>query len=177
MLPGHHAMSGTEKAFLPHNVTGQWRRFWINGQRVGELGIEACYAGHWDVPVCFVQGDTAACEEAREIFPWVVTSSVKWWSGSPDVCEGPSPELAHKITAEDDVRLAWARRRGCRRGRRAILRHDGFHRSCRQGFQDLASMRHFCGPLGKLNEGYGSKVQTIPDAGSSEVASRQRIVL
>jgi D-amino peptidase len=99
MLPGHHAKTGTPQAFLPHNWTLQWKDFRINGKSVGEIGIEACFAGHWDIPVIFVQGDVAACEEAREIFPWIVTSVVKWGTESSEVCRGLSPEDGHRETA------------------------------------------------------------------------------
>lgn len=99
MLPGHHAKDGTPRSFLPHNWTRQWKDFRINGQSVGEIGIEACYAGHWDIPVIFVQGDSAACEEARALFPWIETAVVKWPTDSPEVCQGLSPEDGHKETA------------------------------------------------------------------------------
>lgn len=103
MLPGHHAKDGTPRSFLPHNWTRQWKDFRINGQSVGEIGIEACYAGHWDIPVIFAQGDSAACEEARALFPWIETSIVKWPTDSPEVCEGLSPEHGHKETARGIV--------------------------------------------------------------------------
>jgi D-amino peptidase len=65
MLPGHHAKSGTEGAFLPHTWTrDNWVDFRINGQSVGEIGIETCYAGHWNIPLIYVQGDKAACNAA-----------------------------------------------------------------------------------------------------------------
>ncbi|MCW5981787.1 MAG: M55 family metallopeptidase [Bryobacteraceae bacterium] len=99
MLPGHHAKTGTKWSFLPHAWTLEWRDFRINGLSVGEIGIEACYAGHWDIPLIFVHGDAAACEEAREQFPWVVTSTVKWAREDPETCAGLAPEDAHKELA------------------------------------------------------------------------------
>ncbi len=77
MLPGHHAKAFTERAFLPHTNSIEWADFQINGQSVGEIGVEACYAGHWDVPLIYVEGDEAACYEARRMFPGVVTMAVK----------------------------------------------------------------------------------------------------
>jgi D-aminopeptidase len=47
MLPGHHAKAFTDRAFLPHTSNIEWADFRINGQSVGEMGIEACYAAHW----------------------------------------------------------------------------------------------------------------------------------
>lgn len=99
MLPGHHAKALTPGAFLPHAWSSQWLDFTINGQSVGEIGIETCYAGHWDIPLIFVQGDEAACHEARQQFPGVVTTAVKRGGTNPELCTGLSIESAHRATA------------------------------------------------------------------------------
>jgi D-amino peptidase len=98
MLPGHHAKAGTEGAFLPHGWTLDWADFRINDLSVGELGMEACFAGHWDIPLILVQGDEAGCAEAREQFPGVVTASHKR-ALSRDFCAGLDPEAARQLTA------------------------------------------------------------------------------
>jgi D-amino peptidase len=97
MLPGHHAKAFTENAFLPHTWNHDWVDFTINGQSVGEIGIEACYAGHWNVPLIYVQGDAAACAEASRQFPGLATTVVK--RGTTDNCTGLSPAAAMKETA------------------------------------------------------------------------------
>ncbi len=97
MLPGHHAKSFTKDAFLPHTWNSEWVDFTINGQSVGEIGIETCYAGHWDVPLIFVQGDEAACHETRRQFPGVVTTVVK--QGTTESCTGLDPAAAQQETA------------------------------------------------------------------------------
>jgi D-amino peptidase len=99
MLLGHHAKAGTKAAFLPHTWTLAWADFRINGQSVGEIGIETCYAGHWNVPLIMVQGDEAACSEAREQFPGVVTAAVKG-AVSRDQCSGLDPDTARRLTAQ-----------------------------------------------------------------------------
>jgi D-amino peptidase len=100
MLPGHHAKSGTEGAFLPHTWTrDNWVDFRINVQSVGEIGIETCYAGHWNIPLIYVQGDEAACEETRRQFPGVVTSCVKWAKNS-ELATGLDAETGRKETAQ-----------------------------------------------------------------------------
>jgi D-amino peptidase len=98
MLPGHHAKAFTEGAFLPHTHTLEWADFRINGQSVGEIGIEACYAGHWEVPLIFVEGDEAACDEARQQFPGVVTAAVKHGTTS-ELCMGLDQASAHREIA------------------------------------------------------------------------------
>ena len=98
MLPGHHAKAGTPGSFLPHAWNLEWLDFTINGLSVGEIGIEACYAGHWDIPLIFVQGDEAACYEARTQFPGVVTAAVKRGGTNPEVCTGLDTDSAHRET-------------------------------------------------------------------------------
>ncbi|MCZ6676011.1 MAG: M55 family metallopeptidase [Candidatus Poribacteria bacterium] len=99
MLPGHHAKVGTAGAFLPHTWTGQWADFLINGQSVGEIGIEACFASHWDIPLILVQGDTAGCREAEQQFPGVITAEVKH-AEDHDSCSGLDPESARLLTGQ-----------------------------------------------------------------------------
>jgi D-amino peptidase len=99
MLPGHHAKAGTPGAFLPHTSSLAWADFRINGQSVGEIGLEACYAGHWDVPLVLVQGDEAACRETEAQFPGAVTAAVKR-AESADRCSGPAAEAARRLTGQ-----------------------------------------------------------------------------
>ena len=99
MLPGHHAKAGTPDAFLSHTWSLAWDDFRINGQSVGEMGIEACYAGYWDIPVIMVQGDETACREAEALFPGVVTAAVKR-AKSYELASGLDPEAARQLTAE-----------------------------------------------------------------------------
>jgi D-amino peptidase len=98
MLMAHHAKAGTEGAFLPHAWSGNWADFRINGRSVGELGIEACYAGHWNIPLVLVQGDEACCREAEEQFPGVVTAVVKK-AESRDRAGGLDAAAARRLTA------------------------------------------------------------------------------
>lgn len=105
ILMGHHAKAGTQGAFLDHTMSSEsWFDFTINGMSVGEIGIETCYAGHWNVPLILVQGDDHCCREVEEQFPGVVTSAVK-----EGLCRskarGPAPLLARQQTA---VKIAQA---------------------------------------------------------------------
>ncbi len=99
MLPGHHAKAGTAGAFLPHTNSSEWLDFTINGLSVGEIGVETCFAGHWDIPLIFVQGDEAACYEARTQFPGVVAAAVKRGGPHPELCTGLDAESARRETA------------------------------------------------------------------------------
>jgi D-amino peptidase len=99
MLLGHHAKAGTDGAFLPHTWSLEWAGFAINGQSVGEIGIEACFAGYWEVPLILVQGEEAGCREAEAQFPGVVTAAVKR-AESHDLCSGLDAEPARRLTGE-----------------------------------------------------------------------------
>ncbi len=57
-----------------HNGVAQWR---LNGQIIGELGTEALLAGCFDIPVVFLSGSEAACQEMRQINPKALTVSTK----------------------------------------------------------------------------------------------------
>jgi D-amino peptidase len=100
MLMGHHAKAGTEQAFLPHTSNTNWLDFTINGQSVGEIGYEGCYAGHYGVPVILVHGDEALGREAEALFPGVVTARVKHAENDSNVASGLDPDAAHKLVAE-----------------------------------------------------------------------------
>ncbi|MCZ7648801.1 MAG: M55 family metallopeptidase [Planctomycetota bacterium] len=97
-LLGHHAKSGTPNAFLPHTSRKDWEEFSINGQSVGEVGIESCFAAHFGIPLAMVQSDEAGCREIQEQFPGVVTAAVKR-AVNHDLCTGLPPEEAHALTA------------------------------------------------------------------------------
>ncbi|MBN1672987.1 MAG: M55 family metallopeptidase [Kiritimatiellae bacterium] len=99
LLPGHHAKACTENAFLPHTWTCVWTDFRINGRSVGEIGIETCFAGYWDVPLAFVQGTELACREAEALCPGVVTAAVKR-AKDHDTCVGLEAEAGRRLTVE-----------------------------------------------------------------------------
>lgn len=99
MLMGHHAKAGTPHAFLPHTDNTEWADFTINGQSVGEIGIETCFAGHWGVPLVLAHGDEAMCKEVQTQFPGTVTACVKQ-AESFERATGPDAETARKLTAE-----------------------------------------------------------------------------
>ena len=113
LLLGHHAKAGTPDAFLPHTNSLAWADYRINGRSVGEIGIEACYAGHWGVPLVLVQGDEAGCREAAAQFPDVLTAPVKR-AVHATLATGLTAEEGHQFTARR-VAEAVARLRAGRR--------------------------------------------------------------
>ena len=45
-----------------------WFNYTLNGDEIGEIGFEAAYAGHFNVPVILMTGDDATAIEALETF-------------------------------------------------------------------------------------------------------------
>jgi D-amino peptidase len=101
LFVGMHAMAGTRRGVMNHTVSGQvWQNLWFNGVLVGETGINAALCGTWGCPVLLVTGDTAACEEARDLLgPGLVTVPVKQGLGAQSA-RNVAPLRAREMIAE-----------------------------------------------------------------------------
>ncbi len=66
---GYHAMAGTAGAVMDHTYTGDVYRVRLNGQEVGECGLNAYLAGHYGIPVALVTGDQALADEVHALLP------------------------------------------------------------------------------------------------------------
>ncbi|MGD0226719.1 MAG: M55 family metallopeptidase [Terriglobia bacterium] len=75
---GQHAMAGAEKGILAHSESSEGiQNYWVNGIRVGEIGLEVMHAGAFGVPDIMLAGDTAACEEIKALVPNAECAEVK----------------------------------------------------------------------------------------------------
>jgi D-amino peptidase len=76
---GAHAMAGVADGVLSHTVSSEtWYNAAINNTPVGESGILAAIAGDFNVPVVFVSGDKATCQEVQALCgSGVVAAEVK----------------------------------------------------------------------------------------------------
>lgn len=75
---GYHARRGSYTGVLEHTYSGRVvSDVLINGKSLGETGINAALAGHFDVPVVLVTGDRVVVEEARSLLGIVETVAVK----------------------------------------------------------------------------------------------------
>jgi len=74
-----HAMVGTVDGVLDHTMSSRTQvSVHLNDVLVGEIGICAAIAGHFDVPVTLITGDEAACREVQELLgSAVVVAPVK----------------------------------------------------------------------------------------------------
>jgi D-amino peptidase len=91
---GYHAMSGTGAAVLAHTWTGCVFDVQLDGQAVGETGLNAALAGSFGAPVVLVTGDQAVAEEARALLGNIETVVVKE-SISRTAAQCLHPEVAH----------------------------------------------------------------------------------
>jgi D-amino peptidase len=79
---GYHAKAGTPDAPLDHTSSGNVTDVSVNGVSLPEAGYNALIAGHYGVPVVFVAGDRAICNQVEALFGMVETVAVKEGSGS-----------------------------------------------------------------------------------------------
>jgi D-amino peptidase len=98
-LVGYHAASGTGSAILEHTSRGHLVEVLLNGQPVGEMGLNAAVAGSYDVPVLLVTGDRAVTEEATALLGDVETVSVKE-GVSRSAARCLHPEVARQMIRE-----------------------------------------------------------------------------
>lgn len=81
MFVGYHARAGTLNAILDHTWSGRILNVWLNGQVVGEIGLNAAVCGHYHVPVVLVSGDQSACAEAMDLLGAIEVAVVKRATG------------------------------------------------------------------------------------------------
>ena len=75
---GYHAREGSRPAVLAHTYSSAaYHRYSINGTPVGEMEIDAAFAGKAGVPVIFAASDDIGAAQARESFPWAETVATK----------------------------------------------------------------------------------------------------
>lgn len=74
---GYHAGAGTPDSIMAHTYTGFVSDLRVNGDAWNETHLNAALAGTFGVPVGFVAGDRACCDQAKERLPWIKTVAVK----------------------------------------------------------------------------------------------------
>ncbi|TET36960.1 MAG: peptidase M55 [Planctomycetota bacterium] len=78
MFVGYHSMRNTLHGTLNHSFSGRSiYEIRLNGNPIGEFGLNAAMAGVFGVPVIFASGDRALCEEAQELIPGIITVETK----------------------------------------------------------------------------------------------------
>ncbi len=78
ILLGYHAMAGTAEALLEHTMSSvRIQNVWLNGEKAGEVAIDAGVLGDMGIPVIMVSGDDKVCLEAQKLLPWAECACVK----------------------------------------------------------------------------------------------------
>lgn len=85
MMVGYHSRAGAGGNPLAHTMSGQVVGLKINGILASEFRINAYTAGYCKVPVVFLSGDRALCEEAAGWLPNLHTLAVKQGVGDSTV--------------------------------------------------------------------------------------------
>jgi D-amino peptidase len=76
-LVGYHSRAGTGGSVISHTYSGIVTSLSLNGQVVGETGLNAALAGGYGVPVVLVTGDAAVTREAAALLGNIETVAVK----------------------------------------------------------------------------------------------------
>jgi D-amino peptidase len=78
LFTGYHGSAGTPASVLAHTYIGIIQDVRLNGVSMGEYGINAAVAGHFNVPVALVSGDNTVVAQAHTLLgPDVVGVEVK----------------------------------------------------------------------------------------------------
>ena len=95
---GYHARAGTTDGVLDHTSSGDVTDVKINGISMPETGYNALMAGVHDVPVVFIAGDKAVCDQAKELLGNIETVAVKEGIGAAAL--NLHPEVARERIRE-----------------------------------------------------------------------------
>ena len=74
---GYHAKAMTGSGTLAHTMYGDLLDLRVNQISLPELGWNALIAGYFNVPVIFVSGDQAICDQAKDLIPGIKSVAVK----------------------------------------------------------------------------------------------------
>lgn len=97
---GYHAQAGTKDSVIAHTVSGRIYQVRLNGEPIGETGLNAVLAGYFGVPVVLVTGDRLLVEEAKALLgPPLETVIVKEGYGTR-AAKCLSPQRAQQLIRE-----------------------------------------------------------------------------
>ena len=98
---GYHARAGTPNAILDHTYADRIHEVRLNGKAVGELGLNAAFAGSHGVPVALVSGDSALAAETRELLGPKVSTVVVKQAVSRHAAQSVAPAVACRMIREE----------------------------------------------------------------------------
>jgi D-amino peptidase len=98
LFVGYHTRAGHPTGTIAHTYSSAPVATRLNGQLVGESGINAAVLGAWGIPVGLVSGDEMLAEEIAEWLPWAERVVVK------GVVSRRAAASVHPLEARDRVR-------------------------------------------------------------------------
>ncbi|PYO72126.1 MAG: peptidase M55 [Gemmatimonadetes bacterium] len=101
---GYHARAGTPNAILDHTYADHIHEVRLNGKAVGELGLNAAFAGIHGVPVALVSGDSALAAEANDLLGDDVATVVVKRAVSRHAAQSVAPVVACRMIREEVTR-------------------------------------------------------------------------
>lgn len=89
---GYHGKAGTTQSVLAHTISGGTiAQVRVNGQELGEIGLNAALAAHYGAVPVLATGDDTLAREAESVVPGITTIAVKRAFGNR-AAEGLHPE-------------------------------------------------------------------------------------
>ena len=98
---GYHARAGTRDAILDHTYADRIHEVRLNGKAVGELGLNAAFAGVHGVPVTLVSGDSSVAAEAKDLLGDGVATVVVKQAVSRHAAQSVAPAIACRMIREE----------------------------------------------------------------------------
>ncbi|MGA1195594.1 MAG: M55 family metallopeptidase [Candidatus Latescibacterota bacterium] len=78
VMIGQHAMAGVATSNQNHTQSSTHIDYYkLNGKLIGEIAQFGLYNGALGLPLIFLSGEEAACQEAEDLIPNIVTTCVK----------------------------------------------------------------------------------------------------
>ncbi len=90
VMTGYHAAASDAGSPLSHTMNLRVDWITINGARASEFMLNAYMAGMHGVPVCFISGDRALCESAKEFIPAIAAVAVNEGDGDSSTSIHPA---------------------------------------------------------------------------------------
>ena len=109
-MVGQHAMAGAPYGRLAHSFHGGIVEFSVNGQPWGETAATAFEFGRFGVPLAFLSGDQAACDEATALVPDVTSVPVmRGLTPKPNLFEPAATVCLSPRKAREQIRAGATR--------------------------------------------------------------------
>ncbi|MGC9530178.1 MAG: M55 family metallopeptidase [Candidatus Bipolaricaulaceae bacterium] len=102
LMVGYHSGAGRGSHPLAHTLSGRLAAVRLNGELASEFTLHAYAAAYHRVPVAFVSGDAALCEEASRLSPAVGTCPVTRGAGGATISVHPQmacQQIEHGVQA------------------------------------------------------------------------------